>query len=178
MGIHRSSSNSHLLCNIPIQSPSEHLTALLSPISTPTTNTPPTTTKMSGMSNVGSSGVYEAGDQVNYKNSEVQNQDRYNEGQANSHQSGDYIFAKYAGGDKKGITMGEVWTYMKGQRLYGDPIGWGAAGFEWIATWILLWPEDGRMKKDDIRRIYDGSLFFEIAARRKKQGGQRMINGS
>tara|TARA_R110002060_G_scaffold37691_4_gene48847 strand:+ start:990 stop:1559 length:570 start_codon:yes stop_codon:yes gene_type:complete len=40
------------------------------------------------------------------------------------------IFAKYAGGDKKGITMGEVWTYMKGQRLYGDPIGWGAAGFE------------------------------------------------
>jgi len=47
-----------------------------------------------------------------------------------------------------------------------------------IATWILLWPEDGRMKKDDIRRIYDGSLFFEIAARRKKQGGQRMINGS
>merc|ERR1711900_94730 len=59
------------------------------------------------------------------------------------------IFAKYAGGDKKGITMGEVWTYMKGQRLYGDPIGWGAAGFEWIATWILLWPEDGRMKKDD-----------------------------
>lgn len=46
-----------------------------------------------------------------------------------------------------------------------------------IATWILLWPEDGRMKKDDIRRIYDGSLFFEIAARRK-QGGQMMTNGS
>jgi len=38
-----------------------------------------------------------------------------------------------------------------------------------IATWILLWPEDGRMKKEDIRRIYDGSLFYEIAARRSKQ---------
>lgn len=38
-----------------------------------------------------------------------------------------------------------------------------------IATWILLWPEDGRMKKEDIRRIYDGSLFFEIAARREKK---------
>merc|ERR1712130_566055 len=47
------------------------------PSNTPTT----TTTKMSGMSNVGSSGVYEAGDQVNYKNSEIQNQDRYNESQ-------------------------------------------------------------------------------------------------
>ncbi|KAH7317639.1 Caleosin related protein-domain-containing protein [Rhexocercosporidium sp. MPI-PUGE-AT-0058] len=88
------------------------------------------------------------------------------------------IFEKYAGGDKLGITMGEVWVYFKGQRLYGDPVGWGAALFEWIATWILLWPDDGRMKKEDIRRIYDGSLFFEIAARREKRGSQRMINGS
>jgi hypothetical protein len=37
-----------------------------------------------------------------------------------------------------------------------------------VATWILLWPEDGRMKKEDIRRVYDGSLFYEIAARRPK----------
>ncbi|KAL2065614.1 hypothetical protein VTL71DRAFT_3284 [Oculimacula yallundae] len=86
------------------------------------------------------------------------------------------IFAKYAGGDKMGITKGEVWNYMKGQRLYADPAGWGAAAFEWIATYILLWPEDGRMKKEDIRRIYDGSLFFEIAAKRKEQGKQK-ING-
>merc|ERR1711907_606134 len=64
-------------------SSSEHLTAPL--FRKPTT----TTTKMSGMSNVGSSGVYEAGDQVNYKNSEIQDQDRYNEGKANSHLSGD-----------------------------------------------------------------------------------------
>merc|ERR1712151_1153304 len=55
------------------------------PSNTPTT----TTTKMSGMSNVGSSGVYEAGDQVNYKNSEIQDQDRYNEGKTNSHLGGD-----------------------------------------------------------------------------------------
>ncbi|KAE8442095.1 hypothetical protein EG329_003853 [Mollisiaceae sp. DMI_Dod_QoI] len=79
------------------------------------------------------------------------------------------IFAKYAGGDKKGITLREVFTYMKGQRLVMDPFGWGAAVFEWIATYLLLWPEDGRMKKDDIRRIYDGSIFFEIAARREKK---------
>ncbi|KAI9739865.1 MAG: hypothetical protein M1818_004921 [Claussenomyces sp. TS43310] len=79
------------------------------------------------------------------------------------------IFAKYASGDKQGITIGEIWLYMKGQRVIMDPIGWGGAFFEWIATWLLLWPEDGRMKKEDIRRIYDGSLFFEIAARRSKQ---------
>ncbi|PBP24048.1 caleosin domain containing protein [Diplocarpon rosae] len=46
-----------------------------------------------------------------------------------------------------------------------------------IATWILLWPEDGRMKKDDIRRIYDGSLFFEIAERRRKQAAPKETNG-
>jgi peroxygenase len=38
-----------------------------------------------------------------------------------------------------------------------------------MATWILVWPEDRRIKKEDIRRIYDGSLFYEIAARRSKQ---------
>ena len=40
---------------------------------------------MSGTSNVGGRGVYEAGDQRNVKNSEIQEADRYNEGQPNSH---------------------------------------------------------------------------------------------
>jgi hypothetical protein len=30
----------------------------------------------------------------------------------------------------------------------------------------MLWPEDGRIMKDDIRGIYDGSIFYTIAARR------------
>jgi len=77
------------------------------------------------------------------------------------------IFSKYGSGDKQGITLRETMNYMKGQRCIADPIGWGGAFFEWVATWILLWPEDGRIKKEDVRRIYDGSLFFEIAARRE-----------
>jgi peroxygenase len=40
------------------------------------------------------------------------------------------IFAKYASGDKQGITLPEVFNYMKGQRLVLDPIGWGGAFFE------------------------------------------------
>lgn len=40
---------------------------------------------MSGNSNVGTSGVYEAGDQRNVKKSEMQNAERYNEGQQGSH---------------------------------------------------------------------------------------------
>jgi peroxygenase len=36
-------------------------------------------------------------------------------------------------------------------------------------TYVLLWPEDGRMKKDDIRRVFDGSIFYDVAAKREKQ---------
>lgn len=40
------------------------------------------------------------------------------------------IFAKYASGNKQGITFPEVWRYMKGQRVIMDPVGWGGAFFE------------------------------------------------
>jgi hypothetical protein len=30
----------------------------------------------------------------------------------------------------------------------------------------MLWPQDGRMMKEDIRKIYDGSMFYEVAERR------------
>jgi len=40
---------------------------------------------MSGNSNVGNRAVYEAGDQRNYKQSELNQADRYNEGKPNSH---------------------------------------------------------------------------------------------
>jgi hypothetical protein len=36
------------------------------------------------------------------------------------------------------------------------------------ATWLMLWPEDGRMMKEDVRGVFDGSIFYTIAARRAK----------
>ncbi|KAF5538424.1 het-E-1 heterokaryon incompatibility protein [Fusarium napiforme] len=75
------------------------------------------------------------------------------------------MFSKYAEG-RDYLTIWDVMNLMKGQRLIADPIGWGGAFFEWLATYILLWPDDGRMMKEDIRGIYDGSLFYKIAARR------------
>jgi peroxygenase len=32
----------------------------------------------------------------------------------------------------------------------------------------MLWPEDGRMMKEDVRGVFDGSIFYTIAARRAK----------
>lgn len=78
------------------------------------------------------------------------------------------IFAKYAK-DKDSLTFWEAIDMMHGQRVVADPFGWGAAAFEWLATYLLLWPEDGKMKKEDIRRVYDGSIFYELAARRSKE---------
>lgn len=37
-----------------------------------------------------------------------------------------------------------------------------------VTTYVLLWPENGRIKREDIRRVYDGSIFYEIEAKRKK----------
>jgi hypothetical protein len=34
--------------------------------------------------------------------------------------------------------------------------------------YLMLWPEDGIMRKEDIRRVFDGSIFYEIAARREQ----------
>jgi len=31
----------------------------------------------------------------------------------------------------------------------------------------MIWPEDGKMKKEEIRGIFDGSFFYTIAARRR-----------
>jgi hypothetical protein len=44
---------------------------------------------MSGTSNVGGRGVYEAGDQRTAKNSEEQQADRFHEGKENSHKAND-----------------------------------------------------------------------------------------
>jgi len=35
-------------------------------------------------------------------------------------------------------------------------------------VYLLIWPEDGVMRKEDIRGIYDGSIFY-----RKAQEHQR-----
>jgi peroxygenase len=32
----------------------------------------------------------------------------------------------------------------------------------------MLWPEDGKMMKEDIRATFDGSIFYAIAKRRAK----------
>lgn len=96
------------------------------------------------------------------------------------------IFTKYAGG-RGYLTFWEGVEMLRGQRNVNDLIGWGGAVFECKfrnrvgrgkcansftcaggATYLMLWPEDGKMMKDDIRATFDGSIFYVIAERRAK----------
>lgn len=48
------------------------------------------------------------------------------------------------------------------------------------ATYLLLWPEDGIMRKEDIRGVYDGSIFYKKAEEyeRKKKTRQEQHKGT
>ncbi|KZT03370.1 Caleosin-domain-containing protein [Laetiporus sulphureus 93-53] len=87
------------------------------------------------------------------------------------------IFTKYASATEPNLTtpatslnLREVYNMTAGQRLAVDPFGWGAAIFEWSTTCLLI-QKDGRVEKDDLRRLYDGSLFYEIRGRRQSGEG-------
>jgi len=82
------------------------------------------------------------------------------------------FFSKYAE-DKEGMTALEIWDALKGQRVIVDPFGWFGAMFEWLSVYLLLWPEDGVIKKEDVRRIYDGSIFYDIAAKERVRPRRR-----
>jgi len=73
------------------------------------------------------------------------------------------FFAKYDKDSKSGLSKKEIVTAVRGQSFIFDFFGMSATALEWIATYLLLWPNDGILKKDDIRRIFDGSIFYDKA---------------
>ncbi|KAL8660727.1 MAG: hypothetical protein Q9202_006277 [Teloschistes flavicans] len=50
-------------------------------------------------------------------------------------------------------------------RVAADPAGWSFAAMEWWTTWLLL-QRDGRLWKEDLREMYDGTLFWKLRDRR------------
>ncbi|KAH9940430.1 Caleosin-domain-containing protein [Epithele typhae] len=76
------------------------------------------------------------------------------------------FFSKYGKG-KDGVTLNDIRDALKGMRVLMDPVGWFCTFMAWTWTYMLLWPEDGFLRKDDIRRVFDGSIFQDIAEGRK-----------
>jgi len=73
------------------------------------------------------------------------------------------IFTKYDTSQKGGLTWDDVTEFLKGQRQVWDIFGWVATWFEWTVTYQLIAPEDGILRKEDIRGVFDGSIFFKKA---------------
>lgn len=73
------------------------------------------------------------------------------------------VFAMYDAGDKGGLDLYDLARMWKGQRVLVDPFGWTAGVLEWLALYLLIWPSDGIMKKEDVRGSFDGSLFQKKA---------------
>ncbi|PSK50341.1 External alternative NAD(P)H-ubiquinone oxidoreductase B1, mitochondrial [Elsinoe australis] len=95
-----------------------------------------------------------------------------NEGRFRSQQFEDF-FAKYDRNNKGGLDVWDLLAAHKGQRLAFDFFGWSASFFEWLATYLLMWLEDGVLRKEDVRGVLDGSIFQKKAdehAAKKKRG--------
>ncbi|KAN0085948.1 Caleosin related domain containing protein [Tylopilus felleus] len=85
------------------------------------------------------------------------------------------MWSKYSATNPKGMprttmTLYELWLSMHGNRLAMDPFGWFAGFLEWVTTFLLV-QQDGVVNKEDVRRVLDGSLFFEIKEARQSEQG-------
>ncbi|KAL8655334.1 MAG: hypothetical protein Q9226_003090 [Calogaya cf. arnoldii] len=67
------------------------------------------------------------------------------------------------------LGVGDLFRLHAKNRAAADPAGWSFAAMEWWTTWLLL-QRDGRLWKEDLRAIYDGTLFWKIREERAKKG--------
>ncbi|KAF8349281.1 Caleosin [Amanita rubescens] len=79
----------------------------------------------------------------------------------------EHIFDMYSSPPHTHISFWQGIRMVYGNRDVFDPFGWVAAVFEWGTTYIMLWPVDGKVKKEDVKAVYDGSIFYSIAAKRE-----------
>ncbi|KXX74146.1 putative peroxygenase 3 [Madurella mycetomatis] len=82
------------------------------------------------------------------------------------------MFSKWDVNGFGSLSAAELWNMIRGNRLAGDPFGWGAAFFEFGTTWLLL-QKDGRVSKEDLRQMYDGTIFWKIKEAREQGKGWR-----
>ncbi|KAL8642372.1 MAG: hypothetical protein Q9228_000925 [Teloschistes exilis] len=63
------------------------------------------------------------------------------------------------------LGVGDLFRLHSKTRVAADPAGWSFAAMEWWTTWLLL-QREGRLWKEDLREMYDGTLFWKLRDRR------------
>ncbi|KAF5356092.1 hypothetical protein D9756_004388 [Leucocoprinus leucothites] len=89
----------------------------------------------------------------------------------------EYMWYMYTEKPHTHITINETMRMVRGDLNPFDPFGWFCATFEWIPLFILLDPADGKMAKDDVKAVYDGSLFWRIAEQNQQRKNLGAKNG-
>ncbi|KAL6075739.1 Peroxygenase 4 [Balamuthia mandrillaris] len=79
------------------------------------------------------------------------------------------LWAKYDPDDTGYMTPGAVWRMTEDMRDAWDFFGWTAAKFEWTFVIWLLGDRHGCLKKEDMKGLYDGSIFYKIEHERHQQ---------
>lgn len=74
-------------------------------------------------------------------------------------------FSKYDKDNKGGLTLKEIWNLTEGNRNIFDPTGWTAEKLEWFVSYYLFADDDKVLRRETLRGIFDGSIFFERAAK-------------
>jgi hypothetical protein len=80
------------------------------------------------------------------------------------------IFTKFGDG-RGGITWSGILTMLGRQRSIFDPMGMTAAFLEWGALYWLCGYDEGVLMKEDVRAMYDGTLWDKLAQRTAARRG-------
>lgn len=78
------------------------------------------------------------------------------------------LFDKFAKHEKNKLNLGELYALTSANKNAVDPFGWTAEKLEWGITYLLLKDQGGFVTKEQIRGMYDGSLFETIAKQREQ----------
>jgi peroxygenase len=83
------------------------------------------------------------------------------------------IFSKYSKTSPSRLNYNELYAMTDAMRNANDLFGWIANKVEWYLVYTICKDEAGFVSKEDVRRVYDGSLFFnrekEINARKARR---------
>ncbi|KAL4561188.1 hypothetical protein LXL04_033351 [Taraxacum kok-saghyz] len=83
------------------------------------------------------------------------------------------IFSKYAKTVPDKLTLKELWNLTKGNHVAYGTIGWIFNIVEWGTAYLLAKDDEGYVSKEDMRGLFDGSLFERMAKKNATKGKKR-----
>ncbi|KAF7324577.1 hypothetical protein MKEN_00499000 [Mycena kentingensis (nom. inval.)] len=80
----------------------------------------------------------------------------------------DDLFARYSAAPNTHMSFAEGVAMVRANRNAFDPVGTSSTDAV-SSVYVLFKPEDGKVTKEDVRGILDGSLFPKLAAKNAKK---------